>query len=119
MDEPTKIFNIIVMIVYIGALAFLIGLLLIMLCSRKKERNITIVKKRVTTRNLLNDPKINTGYQSSSTYEYKNVSVDFVYAGKKKINTLFCSDKLYNIFTEGNTYRVGIKYPNILYIVDK
>ena len=119
IDKPTEVFNYITMVVIIGFLVFILILLAVLLFARKKVRDITIVNKRVTKRKLLNDPKTNTGYQRSSTYEHTNLSVDFIYAGKKMVHTLFCDKDLYKKFISGHTYRVAIRYPNILYIISK
>ncbi len=112
-------------IAYIG----LIGLLLtvVLLCfvdfyrnhGKAKERDIIIVRKRKTKRDFLKDPKTTMNYNGSSTYEFKNTTVDFRYIGKKHVHTYFCEEHMLKKFSEGHTYRVLLRYPDILGIVKK
>jgi len=87
--------------------------------GKGKERDIVIVRKRKTTRDLPKDPKTTMNYGGKSTYELTNLTVDFRYVGKKHVHTYFIDRSMYKKFNEGHTYRVKLRYPNILEIVTK
>lgn len=87
--------------------------------GKEKERDIIIVRKRMTTRDLPKDPKTTMNYGGKSTYELTNITVDFTYVGKKHIHTYFIDKDMYKRFREGNKYRVKLRYPDILEIIKK
>ena len=85
--------------------------------GKEKIRDIRIVRTRKTKRDLPYDPKTHTG--TDAYYTFENTTVDFVYIGKKHVHTYFCDEHLYKRLSAGHTYKVALRYPHILYIVNK
>lgn len=76
-----------------------------------KVREIIIVKKRKTTRNLLRSPM---SFSVGPTYcELDTYTVDFRYKGKKMLHTCICGEDMLKRFSVGNTYIVRIRFGNI------
>lgn len=115
----TDIGSIILMAVFFGIIAAIIIVSLCIHFSPEKIREITIVRKRKSVRDIMNDPRNTTGHPRPPTYELHTITVDFVYVGKKHIHTCFIDEQMYKRFREGGTYKVRMKYPHILEIVRK
>ena len=111
------LFSLIGLIIFVGVILAIIGYGLFMTFSPVKIRNIKVVKRRKNLRDLPYDPKTHTG--SDSYYTLKTTTLDFVYLGKKHVHTWFCDEWLLKKLHPGHTYKVKMKYPHILSIVEK
>lgn len=115
----TDIYSLISLIVCVVIVLIIIGFLFYDKFSREKIRVIRIIKKRKSVRDLPYDPKRANGTPHPPTYEFHTITVDFVYEGKKHINTYFINEKQYKKLQENGTYKVRMKYPHILSIIEK
>lgn len=78
-------------------------------------RCIKIVKKRTTTRELLNFSY--TKFNKSNYETFTHNTVDFVYDGKKIIHTFNCTDEVFAKVHKGMVYDVVIRYNTITKII--
>lgn len=115
----TDIGTIIGISVVLSVIVLIIVICLVIKFLPVKEREIEIVKKRKSVRDLPRDPTHTDGTPRPPTYELHTITVDFRYVGKKHIHTYFIDESLYKKFREGGTYKVRMKYPNIIETVRK
>lgn len=78
-------------------------------------RRIKIVKKRTTTRELLNFSY--TKFNKSNYETFTHSTVDFVYDGKKIIHTFNCYESVFSKLHKGMVYDVVIRFNTITKII--
>lgn len=78
-------------------------------------RRIKVVKKRVTTRELLNFSYTKFNTSNYETFEHK--TVDFVYDGRKITHTLNCYGDVFAKLHKDMVYDVVIRFNTITKIV--
>lgn len=78
-------------------------------------RRIKVVKKRVTTRELLNFSYTKFNTSNYETFEHK--TVDFVYYGRKITHTLNCYGDVFEKLHKDMVYDVVIRFNTITKIV--
>ncbi|MCM1165342.1 MAG: hypothetical protein NC299_12220 [Lachnospiraceae bacterium] len=102
--------------VFLGLVVLMIASTAAMCLYKGVVREIVIVKKRETVRDLF-DPD-HSGSESSYV-EMRMQSVDYRVKGKKMLHTKFCNDGLIGELSVGKTYRVRIKLNYITEIISK
>lgn len=80
-------------------------------------RRIIIVKKRTTTREMLNFSY--TSFNKSNYAEFVHNTVDFVYYGKKHIHTLNCDEDVFAKLHKDAVYDVVIRFNTIVKVYKK
>ena len=80
-------------------------------------RRIIIVKKRTTTREMLNFSY--TSFNKSNYAEFVHNTVDFVYEGKKHLHTLNCDEDVFSKLHKDRVYDVVIRFNTIIKIHKK
>ena len=81
---------------------------------KPREREVVIIDKRITERDMPYDPKVHTS--SETYYTFRNATVDYSIAGRRFVHTATCSDDVYKKLKVGETYTVGIYSTEIRYI---
>ena len=80
-------------------------------------RRIIIVKKRTTTREMLNFSY--TSFNKSNYAEFVHNTVDFVYDGKKHVHTLNCDEDVFAKLHKDAVYDVVIRFNTIVKVHKK
>ncbi|MBD5129612.1 MAG: hypothetical protein HDT43_06775 [Ruminococcaceae bacterium] len=99
--------------VFLGVVILALAVPVVMHFYKGVVREIVIVKKRETVRDLFN-PESNP---NSSYVEMRMTSVDYRIKGKKMLHTKFCADELMDELTVGETYKVHIHLNYITEII--